>query len=1116
MALSYLLQKGFDGLGSLIFKEFGLIKGLDKEIESLRSTLSTILAEVADAEKKQLKDTALKVWLAKLKHAAYDVDDILDEFQSEASRRELETQDPVTKKMRSIFSVSKPGLFGSPMARKVKDARDRLYAIAEEQSKFHLIAGAAGIFDTEVVEKTDSWVIESEVYGRNEDKKTLIETLLDVGRAGELSVIPIVGMGGLGKTTLAQLVYNDAGVMKHFDLRIWVCVSDDFDVKGVTKAIIDSPAIAKCDSEELDSLQCHLRQELKGRRLLLVLDDVWEEHPRKWERLRSFLQSGATGSKIIVTTRSAKVALFMGTLPPCHLVRLSDDDCWTLFKQRAFGRGQEENPNLVALGKEIVKKCGGVPLAAKALGSMMRFRTNERQWEFIKDDEIWNFPEEENGILPALRLSYYQLSPQLKQCFAYCSIFPKDHQIKTHELILLWMGEGFIQPTQGSHEMEDIGREYFNNLMWRSFFQEPKEDDDGNIVSCKMHDLMHDLAVSVSGEVCSIVKDGNMASILNECRHLSLVSSSDGRIPAIELTASNGVEKLRTLLIFGYQIRLSSFDISIHLPRLRVLDLRGWKEITKDMLNSISGLKQLRYLCLSLRDRMSSLPESWSKLHNLQSLTLTDSKWLTELPRDMRRMTSLRHLQITECGLLTRTPAKMGELKFLQTLPVFIVGEEESGCNIRELQELKLGGELELRKLENVRSRENAAEATLNEKADLRILRFSWSDDIDDSMRGSSEQTLEGLQPHKNLKRLTVLDYGGERFPRWMSDSSLLRNLTYLSLSCCKRCEELPSLGQLPLLKSLLIYRMGAVTCIGSRFYGRTAFPFPSLEDLTFGSMPNFEVWSSSSESQPQALSRLEKLRLSGCPKLTAIPTCFPSLSSLTIEMFEGDSLPVDLFQNQTHLSTLILNCRKLKSLPRELGNLAALHNLQIEQCDELTSLRLEGGFTSLRALSIYRCFNLESFVGEMRHLTALESLNIGGCRRLGSLPEGMEHLTALTSLSISNCPRVACLPEGLKHARMLKDLRICHLPSFAALPEWIHDLFSLQSLYIESCENLVALPSGLQHLSNLKFLTIDGCPQLEKRCEEVAGEDWDKISHIPKVQIIPRIPNIRIDRLQI
>ncbi|XXG50766.1 hypothetical protein AAC387_Pa02g4702 [Persea americana] len=318
-----------------------------------------------------------------------------------------------------------------------------------------------------------------------------------------------------------------------------------------------------------------------GKKFLLVLDDMWNEDPEEWNRLKHYLR-GARGSKIIVTTRSEKVALIMGTLPPHQLARLSEDDCWSLFKKRAFVPEEEDrHPNLIIIGKEVVSKCGGLPLAAKTLGSLMRFKREEAEWIFLKESEVWNLHDQENGILPALRLSYNHLPAHLKQCFAYCSLFPKDYEFQKAKLIQLWMAEGLIQPSKDCKQMEDIGKEYFNNLLWRSFFQDGKRDEYGNITQCKMHDLMHDLALDVAGDECLIVKVDKAVNIPKRSRRLSLMLDMKNQIIP---DAIYKAKKLRTLLFVGAFINVQlPCNISSHLMCLRVLDLT-WTACTEELL----------------------------------------------------------------------------------------------------------------------------------------------------------------------------------------------------------------------------------------------------------------------------------------------------------------------------------------------------------------------------------------------------------------------------------------------------------------------------------------------------------------------------------------------------
>ncbi|KAL7166665.1 hypothetical protein ACSBR2_037350 [Camellia fascicularis] len=200
----------------------------------------------------------------------------------------------------------------------------------------------------------------------------------------------------------------------------------------------------------------------------------------------------------------------MGTIPLHRLSFLSDEDCWLLFKQRAFGRGNEDLPNLVAIGKEIVKKCGGVPLAAKSLGGLMCFKSEEKEWLYVLESEIWNLLQDKNFILPVLRLSYFNLPLESRRCFAYCAIFVKGSSIEKEDLIHLWMANGYIS-CKGGWELEDIGDQIWNELCWISFFKDV-EKDEGQI-------WMHDLAQSVMKDECQMMEFNSSINMSNKTVH---------------------------------------------------------------------------------------------------------------------------------------------------------------------------------------------------------------------------------------------------------------------------------------------------------------------------------------------------------------------------------------------------------------------------------------------------------------------------------------------------------------------------------------------------------------------------------------------------------------------
>ena len=240
--------------------------------------------------------------------------------------------------------------------------------------------------------------------------------------------------------------------------------------------------------------------------------------------MKNLLLGGCNGSKIIVTTRNNSVATIMSIAESYNLDGLSQKDCLSLFVKLAFKEGEEEqHPNLLEIGKEIVKKCRGVPLAVNTLACLLYSKVDEHGWISIGDNEIWNLNQKESGILPALMLSYNQLPFHLKPCFAYCSIFPKDFVFNNLLLIHFWMAHGILQsPKDENLELEDVGNLYIRELLSRSFFQDVEQE---NILyfTFKMHDLIHDLALSIAKRECSVVT--KKSALAAEVCHLSFLDN---------------------------------------------------------------------------------------------------------------------------------------------------------------------------------------------------------------------------------------------------------------------------------------------------------------------------------------------------------------------------------------------------------------------------------------------------------------------------------------------------------------------------------------------------------------------------------------------------------------
>ncbi|CAI9269210.1 unnamed protein product [Lactuca saligna] len=1041
-------------------------EGIDTQLKKLKKALPLIESVLVDACNKQITNRSIQLWVNTLHDLAYDIDDLLDDLATEAMRSKLNQESHATTSTSKVLKLFPTFTKFSPRSRmssKLDEITTKLDSLVEGETNLGLNVYLEESNRTEKrFEEVNNWSIEeSLIIGRAGDKKALMRKLLQ--SVENVSIVSIVGKGGIGKTTLAKVLYNEEKLKNHFELRAWVCVTEKCNVVvfNISKSDLEAVSGEAKRFSNLDQLHVALKEKLSNKRFLLVLDDVWNEDHSKWELLQNLLLVGAPGSKVIVTTRITSV---VGSNENYHLEVLSNEDALSLFAQHTLGEKNFDNhPTLKLLAEGMIQKCGRLPLALKALGRVLKGNRNGDEWEKLLKSEIWDI-EDGSEILPALRLSYNHLPQHLKQLFAYCSLFPRGYVFDKKKLVLLWMAEGFLSQSIFYKTQERLGNQYFEELKSRSFFQYSTNDELG----LTMHDLISDLATSVAGEFFFRSDDEMDVSNTNETfeklRHFSLISPQAESYKKLkELQRSR---RLRTFLLMssGWKSNdlLDNFLVELlpDLQFLRVLSLSS-RNITK-IPQSIGNLKHLRYLNFS-NTRITCLPEQVSELYNLQSLLVSGCYVLSALPKSFAKLINLRHLDISRTPKLNKTPLGIGSLTGLQTLPKVVI-DRDNGFKISDLKDLRnLQGQLSIMGLDKVKNRWQAKDANLHEKEGLDVLDMEWSDVFDDYRNEIIiYEILEGLRPHHKLRTLKIFFYKGMRFPSWVGDPSF-DQLTEITLCGC-RSIELPTLGHLPSLGKLFVKRMNKLETVHLELLATTDL-FPSLKILKFDDMQSWKgcfISVGNDDGTIRQFPCLRELSIKRCPRLAHVSIgLIPSLRVLHVEGCSEQVLRSIVGATSSLIALKMLNVKGLAQLDeKDLMRLGVVEDLYIDRCDELRYLwepetEAYKVLRSLKKLEVRNCDTLESLICPNH----VERLVISCCRKMTSLTFS-PLVQLLSSISISDCDNIEPIPER----------------GFVIL-----SMSSLRSLDIHGCENLTSFPhEHLQSLTSLEDLFIRDCPSMD------------------------------------
>ncbi|XP_050154137.1 putative disease resistance protein RGA1 [Malus sylvestris] len=1064
--------------------------GLEAKLTGLHETLSLIQDITRDAA-----DDADAVWVEQLKDVANDADDVLEDINYEVLRHKLQIQNLLKRKVLNFISLSNPVAFRLKIAHQLKKINASLVDLKNRAPIMELVSAPSQAMRS--IRETNSSIGDEIIVGRDDAASNILATLTSSEANQEnLSVMAIVGMPGLGKTTLAKLVFNKDEISTHFEEKIWIYVSNTFDVDSILNRILEYVECGTVDTQSQEAVLKSVRERLTEKRCLLVLDDVWNEDSEKWSKLMSCLSKlhFARGSTILVTTCNSQVATISGTLPRYDLGFLSEDECWSILKGRAFVDDTTPTyPDLEKVGREIAKKCAGLPSVAKVFGGMLCSKNDASEWSAILDSKIWDSPEAEQMIISGLKLSLDNLKfPILKQCFTYCSMFKEGFEMERDDLIQLWMAQGLLHPSSENSdlEMEDIGTEYFHILLQNSLLQDLTKDAFGVVAKCKMHILVHDFAELVSKSDSATSNSNEMVGTL-KIRHASHIPTS-----VLELIPKKSLRGLRSLF--------SNSEVpSNMLPRFRGLHvLNLYNADIKELPKSIEKMKQLRYLNVS-RTKIKAIPKSVGKLHNLQTLRMEYCRLLKVFPKEIGDLINLRHIYFgpvqkkkrANFGWYRESHVGVGQLTNLRKMPYFIVSPYGIGRGIEELAGLNhLNDELAIYDLEHVRDGEEAKKSNLVEKRNIRKLSLVWGEEMR-PRSNSEEDVLQGLQPHPNLEILDIYNFMGAKFPSWKPHN----NLEKIQLIQCDVCEEAPMLGHLPSLMHLEFNTMCNLKRLGDEFYGyddvddamKTKALYPALKTFRISAAPNLIEWIEPpvvKEKQISVFPRLEELDLVECPQMRNFPDHFASLRKLDMSICHELSNPTSLVEKCISLKNLeISNCDKLRSL--SLFGLTSIQKLLFSsRGGKLTSTSLHSGpelygRVSPKELSI-KC-------------PSLENLEISCCNSLMSI--SVHGATSLRGLKISSCGGLRLmdlqsLPECYTPLQVL-SLRSCKsLEPISGL----HEYTSFRELTIEDCDGLKTHASiGLESCTSIRALGVHDLQQLR----QYAGDGLD-ISLIEELTI--------------